>query len=171
MTVTGGGILGGMGDLEIEVPVRTNLNLQNLNGRTISADGIDGDIEVTALNGSVDLTNIAGSVVAHSLNGKVTVSFREIASGKPMSFTSMNGNVDVTMPATSKANLSMRTGNGGIYTDFDLQMAPNSGTSTQDLNGGRRIRIEKNVSGTINGGGAELTLRSQNGNILLRKAK
>jgi hypothetical protein len=171
MTVTGGGIIPGFGDLEIEVPVKTNLNLETVNGRTISVDGVEGDIEVTAFNGSINLTNIAGSVVAHSMNGKVVVSFQNIAEGKPMSFTSMNGNVDVTLPAASKANLKMRTGIGGIYTDFDVQMATAPANSTQDQTRPRRIRVEKNVAGTINGGGADFVLRSQNGNIYLRKAK
>jgi hypothetical protein len=171
MTVSGGGIIPGFGDLEIEVPAKTNLNLRTVTGRAISVDGVEGDIEVMAMNGSVNLTNIVGSVVAHSMNGTVLVSFLNIAAGKPMSFTSMNGNVDVTLPAASKANLKIRTGFGGIYTDFDLQMTPPSGNSTQEQNGLRRIRVEKNVSGTINGGGADFDLRSQNGNIYLRKAK
>jgi hypothetical protein len=173
MTITGGGIVPGISDLEIEVPAKTNLNLQTVNGRTISVDGVEGDIEVMAVNGNVSLTNIVGSVVAHSMNGKVVVSFQNVAAGKPMSFTSMNGNVDVTLPAASKANLKMRTRNGGIYTDFDLQMTPPSGpaNSTQGQTGLRRIQLEKNVAGTINGGGAEFDLRSQNGNIYLRRAK
>ena len=168
ITIAGGNFFAGTGDLQIEVPVKTNLNLQTVNGRNIEVDGVEGDIEVMAINGSVTLTNITGSVVAHSMNGKVTVSFHNIAAGKPMSFTSMNGNVDVTLPAVAKANLKMRTGNGGIYTDFDIQLTPNSSTDLPPL---RRIRVEKNVSGTINGGGADFDLRSQNGNIFLRKAK
>jgi hypothetical protein len=83
----------------------------------------------------------------------------------------MNGNVDLTLPAVSKANLKMRTGNGGIYTDFDIQMPASSANTTTDHTGLRRIHVEKNVAGTINGGGAEFDLRSQNGNIYLRKAK
>jgi DUF4097 and DUF4098 domain-containing protein YvlB len=170
MTITGGGFFSGSGDLEIEVPVKTNLNLHTVNGRIISVDNVEGDIEVNAINGSVELTNIAGSVVANSMNGKVAVSFQNIAAGKPMSFTSMNGNVDVTLPAAAKANLKMRTGNGGIYTDFDIQMMQQA-NSTPDQTPRRRVRVEKNVTGTINGGGADFDLRSQNGNIYLRKAK
>jgi hypothetical protein len=105
------------------------------------------------------------------MNGTVVVSFQNIAEGKPMSFTSMNGNVDVTLPAAAKANLKMRTALGGIYTDFDVQLATSSPSSTQDQTRLRRIRVERNVSGTINGGGADFDLRSQNGNVYLRKAK
>jgi DUF4097 and DUF4098 domain-containing protein YvlB len=170
ITVTGGDLLSGIGDLTIEVPKKTNLNLQAQFGK-ITIDGVEGDIEATSFNGRISLTNVTGSVVAHSMNGTVAVSFQNIAEGKPMSFTSMNGNVDVTLPAASKANLKMRTALGGIYTDFDIQMATSSTNPTQEQSGLRRIRVEKNINGTINGGGAEFDLRSQNGNIYLRKAK
>jgi hypothetical protein len=170
ITVTGGDPVSGVGDLEIEVPKKTNLNLQAKLG-TIMVDDVEGDIEATSLNGSINLTNVSGSVVAHSMNGTVVVSFQNIAESKPMSFTSMNGNVDVTLPAAAKANLKMRTALGGIYTDFDVQLATSSTNSTQDQTRLRRIRVERNVSGTINGGGADFDLRSQNGNVYLRKAK
>src|ERR1041385_1805094 len=169
ITVIGGDLLSGTGDLEIEVPQKANLNLQTKLGM-VTVESVEGDIEVTSLNGRIKLTNVAGSVVADSMNGTVEVSFQNIAEGKPMSFTSMNGNVDVTLPAASKANLKMRTALGGIYTDFDVQMAA-AGTSPHDQGRPRGIRADRNISGTINGGGADFDLRSQNGNIYLRKAK
>jgi DUF4097 and DUF4098 domain-containing protein YvlB len=152
----------GAGNLEIEVPVKTNLNLQSHNGTIVSVDGVEGDIEVTNHNGAVTVVNVSGSVVAYSHNGKVTVSLRDISPGKPMSFTSMNGSVDVTLPPTSKANLKLRTQNGGIWTDFDIQTQPGSTLSNQG---------DKTIAGTINGGGADFDLRTHNGNIYLRKEK
>ena len=153
----GGGAGSGTGSLEIEVPVKTNLNLESHNGSRISVDGVEGDIEATNHNGTVNVMNAAGSVVAFSHNGRVVVSFRDITAGKPMSFTSMNGNVDVTLPPAAKAELKMRTDNGGIYTDFDLLMKPGS--------------ADRQYNATINGGGANFDLRTHNGNIYLRKAK
>jgi DUF4097 and DUF4098 domain-containing protein YvlB len=171
MTVNAQGFRGN-GDLEIEVPVRTNLTLQTMNGRAINVDGVEGEIEVTNHNGIVNLTNVAGSVVAHSMNGRVIVSFRDIAAGKAMSFTSMNGNVDVTLPPAAKANLKMRTDNGEVYTDFDIQVRPNSATPAVQNQGSRyRIEVDKTINGAINGGGADLDLRTHNGNIYLRKSK
>ena len=150
------------GNLEIEVPVKTNLNLQSHNGAVISVDGVEGDIEVSNHNGTVNVLNVAGSVVADSHNGKVTVSLRDVTPGKPMSFSSMNGSVDVTLPPTSKLNVKLRTQNGGIWTDFDIQTQPGSTPAGQG---------EKTITGTINGGGADFDLRTHNGNIYLRKEK
>jgi hypothetical protein len=42
-------------------------------------------------------------VVAHSMNGKVVVSLNTVMPDKAMSFSTMNGDVDVTLPASVKA--------------------------------------------------------------------
>ena len=47
---------------------------------------------------------------------------RQVTPDKPMSFTSFNGNVDVTLPAAVKANLKLRSDQGEVYTDFDVQI-------------------------------------------------
>jgi hypothetical protein len=161
------------GNLEIQVPVKTNLNLRSVNGGATTVEGVEGELEVTNINSSVRMNNVAGSVVAHSTNGGVNVSLREITPNKPMSFTSMNGGVDVTIPGAAKANLKLRADNGAIYSDFDVQLKPTTPTVDDRRNQGGRYRIEtdKSVNGTINGGGPDFEMRTLNGNIYLRKAK
>jgi hypothetical protein len=80
--------------------------------------------------------------------------------------------VDVTLPAATKANLTLRTDNGSIYTDFKLGSPPGSPPSVE----GRpkdgvpfRIEVNKTTSGTVNGGGPEIELRTFNGNMYVRK--
>src|SRR5205823_1975864 len=41
---------------------------------------------------------------------------------KPMSFTSLHVDVDVTLPPNTKASLKMRTDRGEVLTDFDVQI-------------------------------------------------
>jgi hypothetical protein len=41
---------------------------------------------------------------------------------KPMPFTSINIDVDVTLPASVRANLRLRSERGDVYTDFDIQI-------------------------------------------------
>jgi len=162
-------------EIEIQVPARTNLNLEVLNGDKMLIDGIDGEIEAKNDNGDLTLTNVSGSVVAHSLNGDVVASLKRVSSDKAMSFLSMNGKVDVTLPGDTKANLKLRTDNGDVYTDFDVQLKPNNVAPTIEdtrKNGGRyRIQVEKSVIGAINGGGPDFELRTYNGNVYIRKTK
>jgi hypothetical protein len=162
------------GNLEIQVPMKTNLNLTTVNGGSVVVDGIDGEIEVTNINGNVALNNVSGSVVAHATNGRLTATLREITPSKPMSFTSMNANVDVTLPPTIKANLKIRTDNGEAWSDFDIQRTPAPAPTVEDarkVGGIFRIETDRTIDATINGGGPTIELRTLNGNIFLRKGK
>ena len=159
--------------LEIQVPARTNLNLKTVNGGQILVADIEGEIEVTNTNGSVVLENVSGSVVAHATNGRVLASLRDVTPGKPMSFTSMNASLDVTLPANVKANLRMRTDNGEIYSGFEITRRPGSPTIEDNRSRGGLFRVltDQTINGTINGGGPDFDLRTLNGNIYIRKGK
>lgn len=163
----------GIGALEIRVPLRTNLELSSVNGGTITVENVEGELEIGNVNGSVVLTNVAGSVVANSQNGGVTATLSRVTADKPMAFSSFNGKVDVTMPASIKANLKMRSDNGDIFTDFDvqLQQAPPAGRGNRNPREGYRLEVNRALYGTVNGGGPEIELRSFNGSIYLRKGQ
>ena len=78
--------------------------MKTLSSGQITIEGITGDVDAQNLNGAVTIRNVSGSVVAHSLNGAVTVSMTSVKSGSPMSFTSLNGTIDVTLPAINAAD-------------------------------------------------------------------
>lgn len=160
--------------LNIQVPFDTSLKLHAVNGRDISVDQITGDIEIDSTNGNATVTHVSGAAVVHSLNGKVLVSIDKF-SGKPLSFSSLNGNIDVTLPADTKARLKLKTDNGAVYSDFDIAMDRAARTPTVEENrsgnGRYRVRFDRSMLGTINGGGPEISLTTFNGNIYLRKAK
>jgi hypothetical protein len=158
-------------DLEIQVPAVTNLKIQSTFGGNVNVTGVDGDIEVTNLNGAITLTDVSGSVVTHSMNGNIAVTMRKVAPEKPMAFTSANGNVDVTLPADTRANLKLRTMLGDIYTDFDVKIISPQLSSLNASPQGRHTNLERAITGTINGGGPDFELRTMNGNLLIRRAK
>ena len=164
--------LTGSSDVTIQVPTQTSLKLRSVNGGKIVVEGISGEIDVQNMNGSVSVTNVSGSVLANSMNGKVTVSLDHVTPNKTMSFSSMNGTIDVTLPADVKANLKMKSDNGDIYSDFDVKLSGSQPPQVDDQRGkgGRyRIRVDKTMYGTINGGGPEMQFVTYNGNILIHK--
>jgi hypothetical protein len=169
--VTVSGTINRQGDVEIRVPTRTNLKLSGLNGSDMIVENVDGEIEATHMNAGIRLTNVAGAVVANSHNGDVLATLTRITGDRAMAFTSFNGNVDVTLPATAKANLKMRSDNGDIYTDFDVQIGPAAPQTTVRRDGRTRIEVNSSIYGTINGGGPEFELRTFNGNIYVRKGQ
>jgi hypothetical protein len=122
--VGAGSIFGGGGDIDIQVPVQTAVTVAMSVGGKVVVDNIAGEVEVNHLNGNITVTNASGPVVAHSSNGKIVASLSKLAAGKSMSFSTFNGEIDVTLPADAKATLKARTDNGEIDTDFDVKLEP-----------------------------------------------
>lgn len=170
--IESGSMRNGPGALELRVPLRANLKLASVNGGTITVDNVEGEIEIEHVNGSVALTNVAGAVVAGTQNGSVTATLSRVTADKAMAFSSFNGKVDVTLPASIKANLKMRSDNGDIFTDFDVQLRPSGEKPTTTRRGpGTKIEVNRAIYGSVNGGGPEIELRSFNGTIYLRKGQ
>jgi DUF4097 and DUF4098 domain-containing protein YvlB len=161
------------GDLVIAVPRKSSLKLKCLNGGNIDIEGVEGEIEAENLNGAIHLKDVSGSVVAHSLNGAVTADIKSVDPTKPMSFSTLNGNIDVTLPSSIKANVSLKTDNGEILSDFDVKLEAKAAPveKSGDSDGAFHVRIDKTLHGSINGGGPEYLFRSFNGQIFIRKRK
>lgn len=171
-------------DINLQVPVGTSLDLNTVNDGDIIVRNVDGELNVENTNGEVHLKDVSGSVVAHALNGDVEVTLHRLDPNRGMSFTSMNGDIDVTLPASTKADIRIKSDNGEIYTDFDLQLGQQmqskseeeAGTSKDKSSKGhkrgrREYGYQSAMVGTLNGGGPRLIFETFNGNIYIRKAK
>ena len=108
-----------------------------------------------------------------------------------MSFSTVEGDVDVTLPADVKATVRLKTEEGDFYTDFAIdfqQVLENKETGrSQDPvarpartpverdvdRGGHiyRLDLERVMKGAINGGGPEYKFYTMEGDIYLRKKK
>ncbi len=164
-------MIGRGSSLRIQVPTATSLDLRTMNGR-LQVEGVGGEIQAQAVNGTVQVTDVLGPVVAHTVNGNLKAVFVRVPAGKPMSFSSLNGAIDVTFPADLKANLLITTGQGEVYSDFDITLKKGSEPVAEDKRGegGKyKARLESALSGVINGGGPELRFKTFNGKIYLRK--
>ncbi|MEO7412481.1 MAG: DUF4097 family beta strand repeat-containing protein [Opitutaceae bacterium] len=106
-------------DLNITVPRSTSLVISNSWGGEISCVDVSGDLEIKNMNGRISLEGVVGGVLVETMNGEITAEMREVNPGKPLSFTSMNGEIVLRIPADTKANVRLRSQNGAILTDFD----------------------------------------------------
>jgi hypothetical protein len=149
----------------IRVPRQLSVvyNQHQLGSGDLKVTDWNGDVEVNMQNGDLELLNMSGGVVvSSSLSGSVKV--RYAALGKtPSAISILSGDIDVTMPASSKATLKLGSMSGEVYTDFDISMG-------KEASGLPRIGGQI-VGGTVNGGGTKVSLQTMGGNIFLRKAK
>jgi DUF4097 and DUF4098 domain-containing protein YvlB len=156
-------------NLEILVPSNFSVDASTINNGNINISGLQGEIEASNVNGSIYLEDISGAVVASTVNGRVEVNFRSVTPDTPMAFSSLNGDIDVTFPADVKMDAQMKTLNGEVYTDFEMDISAGSNVEKQRKNGVYKVTIDKNISGTINGGGPKMIFKNHNGNIYIRK--
>ncbi|MDD8027005.1 MAG: DUF4097 family beta strand repeat-containing protein [Acidobacteriota bacterium] len=161
-------------DLDVKVPAGTSLKIDGANLDKVVVENVGGQIEIESANGGLKLTNVSGPVVAETTNGDIEVVFSRMPAGKPMSFVTFNGDVDVTLPADAKASFRIKSSMGEVFTDFDLALKamPAEAEKSTGREGGKyRISLERAVIGSINGGGVEMSLQNYQGNIYIRKHK
>lgn len=150
------------GGAEIYLPKSQNVSVTNSWNGDIYIEGFSGEVEANAdLNGGLHLTNLTGAVTAYALNEGIKVKFDKINQDAPIVIRTTNGEIDVTLPGSTAANLELSSWNGDIYSNFDLRRPDKDGLKS--ISG-------KNIKGAINNGGVKIKLKSTNGNIYLRKS-
>ena len=110
---------GNSSDFTITVPHNTAIIINSNFGGDVTIGSVTGNIEIKSLNGEVVLDDLTGAALVETMNGEIKATVNTLVEGKPLSFTSMNGEVTLNLPATAKANVRLRTHNGSILTDFD----------------------------------------------------
>jgi DUF4097 and DUF4098 domain-containing protein YvlB len=161
-------------DLTIQVPRTTSLEVRSTMDGAVVVEGVNGEIDINNINGPVTLRNVSGNTLVHTVNGDIDVVLARVAADKPLSFSTMNGDIDVTLPADVKANLKMKSEQGEIYSDFDINMTrqpAKSEASEKTEQGKYRISFDKSLYGMVNGGGQEMSFNTFSGDIYIRKKK
>ena len=101
-------------DLKIKVPAGSSLKLGCVNDGDIAVNGVEGDMELSNTNGSITVLGAASTVVANTVNGEVKVTFKKLSSFKSMAFSSLNGDIDVSLPGAIAADVRLSSDNGEI---------------------------------------------------------
>lgn len=156
-------------NLILKIPQDAKIKVSTVN-RGVDIENVKGELEVSNTNGFIKLMNISGSVVANTTNGNITTVFSSVDPKAPMAFSTFNGNINVTLPVDTKANLKLNSERGDVFTDFDINIdkaQPQVNTTKEP--GMYKIKKDNAVYGKINGGGAEISMKSWQGNIYVKK--
>lgn len=155
-------------DFEIQVPTNFSLEVKTYNNGAIEVEGVNGEHSIESYNGPITLNNVSGSASASTYNGEVKATFGSVTANAPMIFTTYNGNVDLTVPAGTKFSTRMKT-HRDIFTDFENFALQKTTPKKSKEGNGYKVKYEDWVEGKLNGGGAEVTMETRNGNIYIRK--
>jgi hypothetical protein len=142
------------GNVEVE-DITGDVDLHTVSGSVI-ADSVRGSVEADTVSGNVLLTNITGAdkVEGNTTSGRVVYE-GDIASSGYYFLKAHSGRVELTVQSGAAFDVNARTFSGSINSEFEI-------TTKGKID-------RKSLSGTINGGGAEVELRAFSGNIYLKK--
>lgn len=155
-------------DVRIEMPRKAHLNLSTYNDGDIVIESVEGEITADNFNGPITARQIAGSLIADSYNGDIEVVFSSVDANTPMAFTTYNGDISLTLPASTRATFKMKA-NEDIYSAFDIELKADKQPGTEKSADGYRRILGGWIIGELNGGGPEYRIETHNGEIYLRK--
>jgi DUF4097 and DUF4098 domain-containing protein YvlB len=139
-------------EYELTVPRSINLKVDNTNG-SITATELSGEIDLETTNGRIEVVRCSGSVDAETTNGAISVELVQVRSGRPMSFETTNGRINLSVPSNMAADIDASTTNGRIESEIPITTKSSS---------------KRSLRGSLNGGGTDITLRTTNGGISIR---
>jgi hypothetical protein len=139
-------------DYRLRVPRQVRLEqLSTLEGDIVVRD-VEGAVRARSLDGDIEGVDVAGSVVARTLTGSIFVSLCRLPDRQlPVKLETLNGNVDLLLPAQANADLVISTVAGKILGNYAFEVSSVPGDST------RRARLGE--------GGVRVELRTVRGNI------
>ena len=144
----------GTGNGDISIAGGAEVTASSGNGK-VTVEGAQGPVDASSGNGDIRVSTSLGPVEASSGNGSIDVSMDRLEGSPPMSFSTGNGRITVTVPETFGAELESSTGNGHVTVDFPIQM---------------RGRLDPSrIRGTLGKGGGRLVMSSGNGDLKIRK--
>jgi hypothetical protein len=123
----------------------------------VTVNGAAGRVSARTGNGRVEVATAAGPVSASTGNGAIDVRMAKLTDVSDMHFTTGNGTITVTLPATYAGELDATTGHGTVSSDFPLQVIG-------------RLSPEHVHAEIGSGGGGRLRLETGNGDLVLRKS-
>ena len=141
----------------VKVPRGVQVDLRTTNG-AVELNRLAGPIQARTTNGGVIGKGLMSSnIEASTVNGGVQI---ELAAPLPadgsVDLDCVNGGITLAIPGTSKATINARVVNGGLNTTgLDLELT------------GEQSR--RRLAGTLNGGGAKVSVDTTNGGIRISK--
>ncbi|HPG06975.1 MAG: DUF4097 family beta strand repeat protein [Lewinellaceae bacterium] len=145
-------------DVDIKIPRHFTLQLRSRDNGDVIVIRINGAIEVDNAQGSIMLDNISGSAILNSVYGNITARFKEVNPDDPIMATTIEGDIELSLPEATHANLKLNTSRGNIISVFPLLEAGQESSPLFDWK-----------SSKINGGGPEYILRTYNGDIQIKR--
>ena len=149
--------------LVIYLPETIKISAESLINNNISISGFKNEVEAKTNRGDIKITNVNGPVIVENSRGNTFIIFEEVSQNSPISLINSHGDVDVTIPENTKANIEISVPRGELYSDFKLITVEEYQKEISE------IRALRSIKSKLNDGGVSLIIIASLGNVYLRK--
>lgn len=148
------------------VALKVNYSSPFVEADQVTFKNFTNEISVKTLDADIEFDNVSGPITSGTIDGTTMVAFGIVNQESPITISSIDGEIDVSLPSNTPADVRFSNMDGEVYTDFDIdfQKKNKDGRTHMSYIGGHN-----SSKGTINGGGVEITLKTIDGVIYLRK--
>ncbi|HEX8888707.1 MAG TPA: DUF4097 family beta strand repeat-containing protein [Pyrinomonadaceae bacterium] len=141
----------------LSVPRGARLDSIELINGNMDIDGLTGSVKASSINGRVTARGLTGATKLSTINGNLEAAFDHLDQASPINVGSVNGNVILTIPSDSQAQLKASTVHGSIRNDFGLPVRHGE-------------YVGNDLAGQLGQGGVMIKLGNVNGGINIRHA-
>ena len=150
--------------LYVRVPKSVNLKISVSGSGSAAVRGTGGEIEVECRQGKIFLDRISGPVVAHTLNKGLEAKFASLVPGKPNFLSSLNGNIELSLPKDSDVSFELDFFNGEVESSMPITLLP---LSKRGGSKGERTFEAPSVAETSRKA-THFRIKTHNGNIRIK---
>lgn len=143
---------------EVHVPRSVNYDFDQISSVSgdVEVTGVTGRLHASAVSGDVHIKDVSGSVSASAVSGDVKVEINRLDGSDDMKFSTVSGDVSVTLPAGLDADVDMSSFSGSIKTDFAIEVRS------------ERYGSRNSARGKLGEGSRRLKMSSVSGDLSLR---
>lgn len=138
----------------LKLPRQISLHTKGVNG-AVNVGALEGSVEVAGVNGRVEIASAAGAARFTGINGNVRVALTRVDM-EGITLKGINGNIELQLPENTNASLEAKGMNGRVVSDVPW------------------VSVDKPKHGyysaRIGNGGSPITAKGINGNIRLTRA-
>lgn len=145
-------------DFTVKLPRDLRFDASTVNGK-VRAEGMGRVVKAASVNGGVTVSTDAWAQ-ASSVNGSVSVRMGRADWQGTLNLSSVNGSVEVEVPASLSADVHFSSVNGSLDSDLPITVSHSSGRWGP-----------KTVEGRIGSGGRELKVNTVNGSLRIRSER
>lgn len=157
-------------DVTVRVPRNILMEGSTINKGMVSITGNFREVNADNVNGDVELKHMTSKTKANTVNGDITITYDE-APDQDSEYHTVNGTIEIYMPADLSADVFFKSMHGDLYTDFDnvTRLTPQVDKETDSHGSAITYRLDKFSPLRIGNGGTKLRFEVLNGDVYIRK--